>query len=48
MPCCEGQGDCDDDDDCAKGLICGDDNCSARFYDGADCCIKGNLINHFE
>ena len=39
--CGEGQGDCDDDDDCAPGLKCGKNNCDSNFYRGADCCYKG-------
>ena len=46
QPCWEGQGDCDDDDHCAEGLICGHDNCKefGNFYDDADCCIKGTFM----
>ena len=31
---CEGDGDCDEDSDCASGLLCGTDNCAA-FRDAA-------------
>ena len=41
MPCGEGQGDCDDDDECAPGLKCGKSNCNSNFYEKADCCYKG-------
>lgn len=42
-PCGVGQGDCDNDSECGKGLKCGTDNCqdfdpfASRF---ADCCYK--------
>ena len=26
-PCTLGQGDCDEDSQCAEGLVCGEDNC---------------------
>ena len=43
-PCGEGQGDCDDDNDCLDGLRCGNGNCGAGFYRGADCCERGMII----
>ena len=39
-PYCEGQGDCNDDNECGPGLICGDSNCGQGFYYGADCCAS--------
>ena len=41
--CREGEGDCDDDSDCANGFICGKNNCvwTERWgttLDRADCC----------
>jgi len=44
--CLEGQGDCDTDNDCADGLICGTDNCRDFDPDAelrADCCISVEL-----
>ena len=43
--CNVGEGDCDFDEDCATGLICGTDNCQETGIPGsdwnysADCCI---------
>ena len=39
-PCNEGQGDCDDDNECRSELVCGHNNCDASkfFWDSADCC----------
>ena len=49
--CNMGEGDCDRDDDCKDGLICGNDNCKAEFSapgtswnDEADCCTSIYLI----
>ena len=39
--CDIGEGDCDYDQDCADGLICGTDNCPSDFPATADCCVKG-------
>ena len=47
MDCCsqEGvtcglnEGDCDGDDECSGGLICGTDNCVGWTDSAADCCI---------
>jgi len=42
-PCEEGEGDCDDDSDCAGELCCGNNNCKsfANFYHQKDdCCMK--------
>ena len=42
-PCEEGEGDCDGDDDCGAGLVCGDNNCKqfgAFFHPKDDCCVK--------
>ncbi len=41
--CGVGEGDCDGDETCAEGLICGSSNCDLtkpRFDDGDDCCIE--------
>ena len=47
-PCAAGEGDCDSDDECLKGLKCGEDNCdrSLGFSDASDCCYEpnGNLF----
>ena len=46
VPCELGEGDCDFDDDCKKGLICGSkghgigNNCGTKFYTNAECCAK--------
>ena len=44
-PCALGQGDCDDDDDCAGYLVCGTDNCQSEFDSAwpgtaTDCCTN--------
>jgi len=41
-PCLEGDGDCDNDGECASGLICGMDNCP--WGDNDDCCIKEGTL----
>jgi len=41
--CSEGQGDCDGDNDCKPGLICGTDNCqkyNSQALSNADCCMR--------
>merc|ERR1739838_1019421 len=38
--CLEGEGDCDDDGDCAGSLVCGTDNCGSPFQDTHDCCYE--------
>ena len=42
--CGEGEGDCDDDDECKTGLFCGSNNCptSHGVHSGTDCCTSGN------
>lgn len=45
QPCTENQGDCDHDNECATGLYCAKRQCSATFYNGADCCKP---ITHFQ
>ena len=44
-PCWEEQGDCDNDDHCVEGLICGNGTCenSGKFYDDAE---TGTFINY--
>ena len=37
-PCGLAEGDCDYDDDCLGGLLCGMDNCMSSFPPSADCC----------
>ena len=39
-PCDVGEGDCDHDYHCAKGLKCGSNNCGIGFAPWADCCYK--------
>ena len=43
--CIENEGDCDSDDQCIDGLICGENNCifvnpGLNFDPAADCCIQ--------
>jgi len=41
--CSEGQGDCDTDNDCASGLLCGQDNCRdlhPNAHHTHDCCVR--------
>ena len=39
--CIEGQGDCDRDNECQSGLVCGDGNCSSdKHHPTDDCCYK--------
>ena len=41
--CGEGEGDCEDDDECEEGLVCGEDNCkkfSDDFHEEDDCCVE--------
>merc|ERR1712150_77841 len=33
-----GEGDCDTDEDCKEGLICGKDNCNGSSFDSTDDC----------
>ena len=41
QPCGEGQGDCDGNDDCNTGLVCGNNNCMGSSFDSLDdCCSK--------
>jgi len=38
--CGFGEGDCDKDEDCKEGLICGEDNCNGSGFDSTDdCCV---------
>eukprot|EP00091_Calanus_sinicus_P009142 TRINITY_DN21553_c0_g1_i1.p1 TRINITY_DN21553_c0_g1~~TRINITY_DN21553_c0_g1_i1.p1 ORF type:complete len:231 (-),score=49.77 TRINITY_DN21553_c0_g1_i1:147-839(-) len=40
--CGVGEGDCDDNDDCAGNLLCGDNNCIGLTFEGSDdCCYEG-------
>ena len=40
-PCSEGDGDCDDDDECSGDLVCGSNNCGGHpFESHDDCCVK--------
>ena len=39
--CGEGDGDCDDDSECAGSLVCGQDNCP--WADGDDCCKQPGM-----
>ena len=43
----EGEGDCDNDDECGDMLICGDNNCrnfGQYYHRKDDCCILGGKI----
>ena len=56
-PCGEGEGDCDDDNECLGNLKCGqdkaqhDNNCAAHFdsvWDSkADCCYDPNIPGQY-
>ena len=39
-PCQENEGDCDNDNECAGNLVCGNNNCGGIFSSSADCCIR--------
>merc|ERR1719402_677192 len=42
-PCGVNEGDCDDDDDCERDLLCGKDNCPSEGFmwnSADDCCYK--------
>ena len=48
-PCGKGRGDCDGNEECQLGLVCGPNNCkdfNAQAHPLADCCVpkKGNEI----
>ena len=38
--CAEGRGDCDSDDECDNGLVCGKNACGSGYRLGMDCCVK--------
>ena len=40
-PCEKGDGDCDNDEQCAGGLTCGKDNCGWHHMDKSDDCCMG-------
>ena len=42
-PCVEGEGDCENDQECSAELVCGNNNCqqfSSIFHAKDDCCVK--------
>ena len=41
--CGEGEGDCDKDDDCKSGLVCGTDNCVGDSFGSTSDCCEGNI-----
>ena len=43
--CGEGEGDCDDDDGCAAGLLCGTNNCPADMPSTHNCCYRPSKIS---
>ena len=45
-PCGIGQGDCDENDQCAEGLVCGKGkgSCGSGFPATANCCEKGKFM----
>ena len=49
--CGVGEGDCDDNDDCASNLLCGSNNCIGLTFEGRDdCCyvsIETNTLLYF-
>jgi len=43
-PCLEGEGDCENNEECQEDLVCGNNNCKefGEFYhEKDDCCVKG-------
>ena len=43
--CEDGKGDCDRDNECQNGLVCGTDNCQGNEYEPSDdCCMPGTRI----
>ena len=46
-PCSQWEGDCDHDDECKNGLICGSNNCpmntAIKWDEADDCCVQGNF-----
>ena len=46
-----GDGDCDKNSDCGKGLYCGTDNCyrgrNSPFDSTDDCCYKKNVLSKY-
>ena len=48
-PCSRGQGDCDNNNQCAGALVCGPNNCNSDFganvASGMDCCREGRLYD---
>ena len=53
MPCPEGDGDCDSDDQCVGELRCGQNNCAAEghlkanFTEKSDCCEDFGIIGYY-
>jgi hypothetical protein len=52
-PCRDGEGDCDSNDDCDDGLVCGQNNCNQFgdfYHQKDDCCTKMNpgKIRYFQ
>ena len=57
-PCVEGEGDCENNDECGVGLVCGTNNCKQFgdfFHERDDCCenssdsvidIKKEVVNN--
>ena len=45
-PCSENEGDCDSDDECQDGHICGYNNCpiSLGFGTEVDCCVPSKFV----
>ena len=49
-PCSFKQGDCDNDDECVKGHLCGENNCRdyrSEAAETSDCCIPGDSNSCF-
>ena len=58
FPCNEGEGDCEDDEECSEDLVCGVNNCKQFgdfFHERDDCCenssdsvidIKKEVVNN--
>ena len=43
-PCGEGEGDCDQDEECIGNLVCALESCGSRFGKKADCCNYIGII----
>ena len=47
-PCVEGEGDCENDDECREDLVCGNNNCKefgSFYHEKDDCCIQKSVVD---